>query len=194
MKLASLLISSFLVASTWSGDRAERIGVPGPIEFNETIFELKWTDKPSDYYYIQEYLPRDETLEKFNQMITCHVFITDLTVEEAVQQKANELDERKKNDPNCNYLVNKSPDGKELMLDCILGEHTEKDIMIMVEFIIYRYKRVKLKKGKRGILVFAYSKRSYGDDIMPFLTALPEARIKHLNQMLAVNLPEIRLK
>jgi len=44
----------------------ERIGVKGPLEFNKTIFNLAWTDKPRDNYYIQEYLPKGETLEKFD--------------------------------------------------------------------------------------------------------------------------------
>ena len=46
---------------------------------------------------------------------------------------------------------------------------------------------------KKAILVYAYSKRSYGDDITPFFKKLGEDRKTHLNQMISSSMPAIKL-
>ena len=74
----------------------DRIGVEGPLEFNKTIFNLAWTAKPNDTYYVQEYLPDGENLKSFNQMLAIHLFIKDLKPNDAVQQKTEELKKKEK--------------------------------------------------------------------------------------------------
>ena len=68
-----------------------------------------------------------------------------MSIKEAVKSKTNELDLRKKTDGVCNYVVTESPDGKEFIVDFLLGEY-EGDLTRIVEFNVYKYKKVKLGK------------------------------------------------
>ena len=192
MKKYLLVLATALCSFTFiSSTPVDRLDVAGPLTFNKTDFNLAWTDKPRDTYYIQEYVPTGEKVENFNQMLTIHLFDTDTKLKNAVQQKVAELKERKKTDPTCNYQVNESPDGKEFLVDFLLGESKD-DKMTIAEFNIYRYKQVDLGSNKKGILVYAYSKRAYGDDITPFYGNLGSDRTKLLNEMIASEMPGIK--
>jgi len=170
----------------------DRIGVKGPLSFNNTTFNLAWTSKANDNYYIQEYLPDSESVDHFNQMLSIFLLAADVKMKDAVQQKINELKTRKKTDPTCNYIVNQSPDGKEYMVDFVLGE-SKNDKMMVEEFNVYRYKQVDLRDNKKGILVYAYSKRAYGSDITPFFTNLKSDRVTFLNTMIAAEMPTVTI-
>lgn len=188
--LASIVLMSFTPVHKTP---IERIGVKGPLEFNKTDYMLAWSQRPNVDYYVQEYLPRNETVEQFNQMLTMHVFVKDVSVEDAVLQKEAELIQRKATDKVCNYSISQSPDGKEKLVDCVLS--TEKyGQLTIVEFIIYRYRQIELENHKKGLLIFSYSKRSYGTDILPFFTKLATDRKNLLNLMIAKELPKIKIK
>jgi hypothetical protein len=175
-----------------SGSTIDRINVKGPLNFNNTNFYISWSDRPNSNYYIQEYLPAGETQERFNQMLTIHLFITNFELEEAVQKKTIELEERKKIDPTCNYLVNESPDGKEFLIDFILGE-SKGNKMTISEFNIYHYKQISVN-NQNAIIVYAYSKRAYGDNITPFLKNLKNDRTELLNEMIVAKVPTVQIK
>jgi len=186
----SVLFFSF---TTITDNPVDRLGVKGPLEFNKTSFKLAWTDKPNDTYYIQEYLPDGETTEGYNQMLTIHLFDTDIKLRDAVKQKVKWLTERKKTDPNCNYTVTESPDGKEFMVDFLLGESKD-DRMTIIEFNVYRYKQIELGHKRKAIVVYAYSRRAYGDKIIPFLNSLGVGRIDYLNQMIKTEIPPVTIE
>lgn len=193
MKKHLLIMTTVLMSfTTFNNEPVDRIGVKGPLAFNKTSFNLSWTDKPNDTYFIQEYLPRDEKAENFNQMLTLHLFDKDIEVKNAVKQKIQELDTRKKTDPSCNYQVTESPDGKEFMVDFLLGE-SKGDKMTIIEFNIYHYKQVAFGDKKKGILVYVYSKRAYGDDITTFLKNLRKDRVDLLDVMIASEIPTVKL-
>ena len=193
MKKYLIILTTILMSfTTFSNDPVDRIGVAGPLTFNKKTFNLSWTDKPNDTYYIQEYLPTGEKSESFNQMLTLHLFDKDIKVKDAVKQKTKELEIRKKTDPTCNYQVTESPDGKEFMVDFLLGE-SKGDKMTIIEFNIYHYKQVDLSDKRKGILVYAYTKRAYGDDITPFLKNLRNDRTDLLNVMIGSEMPTVKL-
>jgi len=185
--LLSLLFSSFTTSSKLADDR---LGVKGPLKFNNINFHLVWADKPSEKYHLQEYLPEGEKVETFNEMLTIHLFDTDIKTKDAVQQKIKELTKRRKTDPVCNYVVTESPDGKEFMVDFLLSESKGYE-MTIVEFNVYRYKQVDIGANNKGIIVYAYSKRSYGDDITPFFKTLKNDRTEYLNQMISAEIPVV---
>jgi hypothetical protein len=187
--LTTILLMSF---STIQNEPIERIGLKGPIEFNKTKFSLAWSEKPNANYYVQEYLPKNETVEKFNELITVNVFVMDVSVENGIQQKVNELTKRKETDKVCNFSVINSPDGKESILDCILSSEKNGELEI-VEFIIYRYKQIELENHKKALLIYSYSKRSYGENITAFLKKLGTERADLLNVMISKELPNIKL-
>lgn len=188
--LVSIMLMSFSVVND---EPIERIGVNGPLEFNKTKFLLAWTAHPNENYYAQEYLPKNETVDHFNQLLTLHLFVMDVSVDAAIQQKVNELTKRKETDKVCNFNVLKSPDGKEGILDCLLSTQ-KNDKIDIVEFVVYRYKQIDLKNNKKALLIYAYSKRSYDEKIMPFLKNLKSDKTTLLNIMTAQNLPEISIK
>lgn len=184
--------SLFLITfSTIKSQTTERIGLKGPINFNNTEFNLAWSQKPNASYYVQEYLPKKETLEKFNELITVNVFVLDVSVEQAIQQKTRELTKRKETDKVCNFSVINSPDGKESILDCLLSSEKNGELEI-VEFIIYRYKQIELENHKKALLIYSYSKRSYGENITKFLKNLGNDREDLLNKMISKEMPEIK--
>ena len=190
MKKYLLFFCIALLSFTNSTDPVDRIGVKEPLKFNDLSFALSWSDHPKDYYYIQEYLPQNETSEHFNQMLTLHVFDKDVTAEAAMNQKVKELEIRKKTDKLCNYQVIESPDGKEFVVDFLLSQSIG-DKLSVIEFNAYRYKKVSVGNNKTGILVYAYTKRSYGDDTTGFLQKLGDDRAKMLVAMQTIVLPEI---
>lgn len=191
--VVSVVVSLLAISSTLFAQKAlNRIGVSGPLEFNKTSFNLAWSDKPNATYYVQEYVPKGERVENFTQMLTVNVFDKDITIEDAVQQKAKWLTERKKTDDVCNFQVTNNPDKTEYMVDFIVSEKKGDDYTI-VEFNVYRYKKVDIGNGKKGILVYVYSQRSYGQEITDFLQNLGETRTGMLNAMIGSVLPAITL-
>lgn len=171
----------------------DRIGLKGPIAFNKTPYLLAWSEKPNKNYFVQEYLPKGETVDHFNQLITIHVFVTDISVANAIQQKTQELTKRKETDKVCNFSVVNSPDGGESIIDCLLSTGSA-DKLDAVEFIIYKYKQIELDNNKKALLVYSYSKRGYGDGITPFLTNLGKFRRDMLNVMISEKMPEIKIQ
>jgi len=190
-KYLLILLTTLASFRNFSNEPTDRIGVPGPLAFNKTAFNLAWTSKPSDNYYIQEYLPKGDNVDRFNQMISIFLLVGETKLYDAVQQKVNELNARKKTDPTCNYIVNQNPDKSEYMVDFVLAD-SKNDKMEVEEFNIYRYKQVDLG-DKKGILVYAYSKRAYGDDITPFFKNLKTDRVDLLNAMIGSEMPTIQL-
>ena len=193
MKIILILTSFILLSFTNVKDEPlDRIGIKGPLEFNKENYKLSWSAKPNENYYVQEYLPKGETTERYNQMLTIHLFITNLDTKEAVEKKVNELETRKKTDPICNYSVNESPDGKEFMVDFLMGE-SKGDEMTVAEFNVYYYKKIALDNSKNGIIVYSYTKRSYGEEITKFLKNLGKDRTNFLNQMISTEIPTVKI-
>ena len=126
-------------------------------------------------------------------MLTIHLFVTDIKIEDAVGQKIRELIERKKTDAVCNYKVTESPDGKEFIIDFLLGE-SQDDEMTVVEFNVYRYKQIEVAKKKKAIIVYAFSKRSYGENITDFFKTLKSDRIEYLNEMISADIPMVTIE
>lgn len=193
MKAVLTFLPAIFFGLTSVNDPIDRIGVKGPLVFNETNFNLAWSDHPNDHYYIQEYLIEGEKVESFNQMLTIHLFLTDVTVEKAVGLKVNELTERKKTDAVCNYQVTESADGKEFMVDFLLSESKGEELGV-VEFNICRYKQVEISKTEKAIFIYTYSKRAYGEGAINFLKALKEDRMKYLKAMTSSDIPAIKIE
>lgn len=190
MKVTMLLVIVCL-SMIGTGDVVDRIGVKGPLTFNESSYHLAWSDHPKEKYYIQEYLPAGETLPRFNQMLTIHLFDTPVKPKNAVNQKVTELTERKKTDAVCNYAVMESPDGKDFLVDFLLSESKDGQ-MTVIEFNAYKYKQIEIG-DRKALLVFAYSKRAYSGEIESFLKGLKEERMKLLETMIRAEPPAVTL-
>ena len=98
-----------------------------------------------------------------------------------------------KTDPICNYQVIENTDAKEFIVDFLIGE-SKNDKMTIVEFNVYRYKQLELPEGKKAIILYFYSKRSYGERITPFLQTLKTERTKYINEMIRTDIPKVSIK
>lgn len=185
-------LSAFVLLSFKSDNEIqEYLSVPGPLKFDGKSYNLKWTSKNGNYY-IQEYLSESDSLSNFKEMISLFVLNESVSIEDAIQIKIQELEEFKKTDPVCNYAVTFGPKNSGTLIDFLRGESIG-DVMTLVEFNLYRYKQIKIGKNKKAILVYAFSKRTSGNDVLPFLKSLKEDRTAYIEKVFDAVLPEIKL-
>ncbi|MEP7166261.1 MAG: hypothetical protein ABI741_16280 [Ferruginibacter sp.] len=162
--------------------------VPGPVDFNKTMYSLSWSSHPNNDYYKQEYLPANERSETFNKMIMIEALVSSMTPKEAAMAKIKELDQRKKIDPVTNYQFIENPATGEYVVDFVISSND------IVEWNAYRYINLKNKSSENGLMLFAYSKRSYGAASTNFLKSLKTERVKDINAVATYKIPGIKLK
>ena len=173
MKAIIILITSMLCCLGVSAQTvSEYFDVGNPIKYCGTKYSLVWSARPQENYYVQEYLPKGESLEHYNQMFTVSVIFGDITPLEAVQAKIAELEQRKKTDPVTNYLV--AENNGEYILEFIVGDSSDGKMNI-VEVDVHYYKQMTINGRNASVLSF-YSGRAYGDDIMQFIQSIPQKR------------------
>lgn len=166
------------ITDNQSEDRLIRYFDAGnPIEFDGKEYYLAWSSHPYDIYYLQEYLPKGETFDSLTNMITVAVLfygdIKDVDAGKLVDAKISELEARKKTDKVCNYQLLEN--GNEYLLDFIVSQSDGKGNLECVELNLHHYKDMEIDGKRANCLVF-YSRRAYGDDILPFMKTIPTRR------------------
>jgi len=164
---------------------------PGPLAFNNASYKLVWSAHPNATYYKQEYLPAGETVQKYTKMLLLEVATGNFTLQQLVQAKTAELDQRKASDPVTNYAVIRNPTTGEYVLDFVISQGAGDDNI--VEWNVYRYAFLKDKSGKKGVQLLAYSRRAYGTATTAFLKQLKTERTADINAMAAYKVPELNL-
>lgn len=172
MKAIITLITSMLFCLGLTAQTVAEYFNVGKIKYCGTEYSLAWSARPQENYYIQEYLPEGESLGHYNQMFNVSVIFSDLTPLEAIKAKIGELEQRKKTDPITNYVVAKNND--DYILDFIVGDSSDGKMNI-VEVDVHYYKQMKIN-GRNACVLYFYSSRAYGDDILPFIQSVPEKR------------------
>ena len=159
--LSLVLLSGCCLASLAQDMVTDYLHVGKTLKFQGKKFELKWCQHPIEAYYLQEWLPKGETFDNYEQMLTVSLAFTEVLTVRLVYERDGEyvLD----------FLVSDGADGK---LNC-------------VEVDIHHYKPVTVN-GKKAVQLNFYSRRAYGDDIIPFLESLKDKKedwITELTQM-----------
>ena len=173
MKVVVSIIISLLSCLSLSAQSAtEYFNAGNPIKYCGTKYYLAWSAQPQENYFVQEYLPKGESLDHYNQMFTVSVIFWDITPLEAVQAKIAELEERKNTDPITNYMV--AENNGEYILEFIVGDSSDGK-MNTVEVDVHYYRQMTINGRNASVLCF-YSSRAYGDDILPFIQSIPEKR------------------
>lgn len=188
--ILALILSGFTVNKSKPTDYLK---VPGPINFNNTAFNLAWSSNPNANYFKQEYVPAGEVVEKYNQMVLLEVVLGDLTVEDAVRAQVNVIQQRKKTDQVAQYQIIENPNTGEIILDFLMSAGTKKKLDV-VEWNAYRYKAFEDEKGRKGILLFAISRRGYNENIATFLKGLKDERINMINLLGAYDVPTVTVR
>lgn len=185
------LLGFFLVSFIADGNK-DNIGVPGPLTYNGTVFNLVKSHTDSINYYEQYYIPEGEKLDSFRQMMSIFVYDSAYDPNNAANNQVLKLEERKKTDAMCNYQKILNNEKKEYMVDFTTGE-TSGEYLLAMQFTIYRYKKISLGKKRPGLVVYGYSSQRYLDSITTYMKTLGTERISRLNEMGAVLIPEITL-
>lgn len=184
------------VSKTTSSETITRyFDVGNPIKFGGDKYYFAWSSRPYDFYMLQEYLPKGQSFEDYTKMFTVSVMFTGdspMTSADAMKYKVAELEEIKKSDPVCNYIVSEN-DG-EYIVDFIVSNSNDKGELEFVEVDIHYYRDIVVKGMKATYLLF-YSCRAYGDDIMPFLESIPSKREQWYKDITELDiLPEFKFK
>lgn len=183
--LVGLLVSPLLVRSQSVKDY---LNIGDTIRFNNETYHLGWSAQPMDGYYVQEFFPKDEKPESYKQMFTVSVHCSEtLTPRLAVEAKMIELNARKKTDACCNYKVMNQ--GDDYLIDFLVSQNdaNNPELLSVVEFDVHVYRQITIN-GKKALKLDFYSRRAYGDEIMPFLQNLTDIRGKTLVEMLQTDI------
>ncbi len=196
--LSSFMILVFIMLTGFTNRRSDDVtnyyGTPVSLNFNGITYNLSWSSHPNESYYKQEYIPKDNSVDRFKDMIMIDFIITDLPVDKAVEARVAQIKERKKTDLVCNYQLYNNPDKPdESILDFLMSE-SKNDEVNLVEWNAYHYKSYTDKAGHKGVLLFGISHRAYDNDTMDFLKSLSKYRNKNLNLLIGYDVPEIQIK
>lgn len=185
LRLATTALVSIALAMPVMAQE-EALGIPGPIVFEGAEFELAWTSHPDASYYKQEYVPAGEAVESYSQMFMVDVLTEGQTPEGAAAAMIAGLDERKATDLAVNYDLIENKATGELILDFLLSDASSGTVI--VEWNAYRY----VPFGD-GLALFAISRRGYGDESTPFISALADWRQTSIEALATMELPEIAI-
>jgi hypothetical protein len=159
------------------------------IKFDNKNYDLVWSTHPNEVYYKQEYLTKEQTLERFKSMVTIDFLNGDFKVKDLVNQKIQELENAKKTNPIINYSVLEK-DG-ETIIDFLMSVSSKDGKkLLIVERNIYRYTNIETKKTK-GLLLFSVSERAYEGEIEEFFSELKKDKNSLIIKVGNLEIPKI---
>ncbi|MDN3606323.1 hypothetical protein [Kaistella yonginensis] len=171
-------------------DVPDLLSIPGPIEYDGTEYFLSWSKPMSKTLFRQQYLPSDERIEDFTQLLDFSFFNKEIEMELAVRHKVEGIQNREKSDKFAKINVSESPDGKEYVVDYFISESPEKGDSF-IEYNIYRFKSYD-NGGAKSFLILAFSKRMYGD-LKSSAKSLARQRDHLLTTMIEFKITEIKV-
>ncbi len=185
-RLGAALLALGLMATSAFAQATDRLGVPGPIDFEGEAFALAWSSQPSETYVKQEYLPAGQSAERYDQMVLVETVTSGIAVMDAVRAQVYMLNQRKATDPLVNMEVIQNAAAGEALLDFIVSSK-DGNGQYIVEWNAYRYARYSDAGGNKGVMLFGISRRAYGNNaaksLLTQLKGLRPGRIKALTQV-----------
>jgi len=191
-KAFSFLLAAILVSIGAHGQKTDYLQVPGPLNFDSKAYYLDWSSHPSPTYYKQEYLRKGDTTGHFSSMLMLEAVTGTVNIKEVVSAKLQELQAMKKANPIVQYETFSNASTGEYMIDFLLTDGAGDNSI--AEHNIYRYKNFTSKNGKKGLMLFALSTRSYGKNIDAFLVTLKANKRKMVDNVLKFTLPALTIK
>ncbi|WP_313503022.1 hypothetical protein [Kaistella carnis] len=186
---ALVLISAFSFVKAQE-NATDLLSIPGPIEYDGTEFFLSWSKPVSKTLFRQQYLPSDERIEHFTQLLDFSFFNKEIEMDLAVRQKVEDIQKIAKSDKFAKVNVAESPDGKEYIVDYFTSESPEKGDSF-VEYNIDRF--ITLEKGNaKSFLILSYAKRMYGD-LKSSAKSLARQRDHLMTTMIEYKVPDIKV-
>ena len=185
------LISAVVNGQT-NNKMTDYLHVPGPVIFDNVSYNLSWTSHPSDNFYKQEYIQKGDHADKFKTMILLDVTTSNIQIIDLVAMKLDELKKMKLSNHMVNYETFDNPKSGEYMIDFLLSANSADGKTVdIVERNVYRYKTVTGKSGRKAVVLFGVSIRSYGNDIDKFLASLKSTKKVLVNAVAKYEIPVI---
>jgi hypothetical protein len=199
VKLYLLLLTTIMysAAANAQGNSkpVERLGIAGPVKFDNKTYNFVWSSHPTNEYYKQEYIQKGENLNKFTSMFMVEVATGTIILKNAVDAKIAELKALQATNPFISYESMYDSVKKEYFLDFLITQNSsDGKSAVIAERNIYRYKVLPATAGKPGIMLFAISTRSYGAETKAFLAGLKTGRSVLADKMRNYILPAIIIK
>jgi len=195
-RLLCFAISSVIILSSFKLNHSfavkDYLSVPSVI-LNKSTYSLSWSSHPTETYYKHEYLTAGQKSDTYTNMVMIEAVVGEISLADVVKGKMAELDQRKATDPVTNYQIVQNKAKGEYLLDFVLSQSAAGKTSI-AEWNAYRYVPLTDKNGKKGILLFSYSKRGYGDGVTDFLKTLKTARVADINTIANYTIPAITIK
>ena len=185
----ALFISSFSFSNAQENETSI-LSFPNPIEYDGTEFYITQSKQRSKTLFQEQYIPRDENLQNFNQLLDFSFFNKEIETELAVRQKVESVQQREKKDKFAKVNVSESPDGKEFIVDYFISEAPENGDSY-IEYNIYRFKNME-NGSQKSFLIMSYAKRMYGD-LKSSAKALAKQRDHLMATMIEYKIPEIKI-
>ena len=166
------------------------LSFPNPLEYDEAEFYLIQSKQRSKTLFQEQYIPKDENLRDFTQLLDFSFLNKEIEIELAVRQKVESVQQREKKDKFAKVNVTESPDGKEFIVDYFISEAPENGDSY-IEYNIYRFKNME-NGGQKSFLIMSYAKRMYGD-LKSATKALAKQRDHLMTTMIEYKIPKIKI-
>ena len=190
-----LIVSIFLLFSSIvvnSQNVENYLETEKTIKFDNQNYDLVWSSHPNEVYYKQEYLTKEQTLEKFKSMVTIDFLKGEFKIKDLVNQKIQELEKAKKSNPIVNFTVLEK-DG-ETIIDFLMSVSSKNGKkLLIVERNIYRYTNIETGNTK-GLLLFSVSKRAYENEIGEFFENLKKDKNSLIMKVGNFEIPKVNPK
>ena len=117
--LKKFLLPLFMVfsVSIFSQEAEDLLSIPGPVNFEGTEFFLKRSNQPSKVIVVQDYLPRDQDLSNFTEMLSFYYFTKEIAADEAAKQKIQEVQRKMEKDRFADVNLTENEAGREFVVD-----------------------------------------------------------------------------
>jgi len=187
--LAALVFSLPVALASFGQAHSAETAPAASLTFGDVTYHLAWSSEPSPDYVKYEYLPQDEELPYYENMLLLERVSNGMGAADVVRSQVEFLNQRKESDPVVNHrLINNESSG-EYLLDFVLSGETQ-DGETIIEWNAYRYSPWRSADGTQGVQLYGYSARAYGDDNgREFLTDLRETRAQIIQALASTSVP-----
>jgi len=187
--LAALAFTLLATLASVGQARSAETAPAARLAFADVTYHLAWHSEPAPDYAKYEYLPQDEELPHYRNMLLLERLTNGMGVADVVRSQVEFLNQRKESDPVVNHrLINNESTG-EYLLDFVLSGETQ-DGEAIIEWNAYRYSPWRSADGTQGVQLYGYSARAYGDDDgRDFLINLRETRPQIIQALASASVP-----
>lgn len=190
MKCAIAAAAILLIVPALAQSAEDRLGVPGPVTFQNKSYDLQWSSQPSETYVKQEYVPAGQAVEASTDMFLIEVVTKPIRPIDAASSQIQMLNGRKGSDPVVNYDIVQNEKTGEVLLDFLISDMQANPII--VEWNAYRY--VPRKDGD-GVVLYAVTRRGYGEpDAKALLQGLKSWRSGVINALASFRAPPATIR